>query len=69
MTISYGQQVTVEIKRIKMEGGEPVIKNGFPVVDVFVVSGTVSGVFEPNWCSVYGPGADQAHAIIDLRVK
>lgn len=65
MNIENGQKVKVTIKKIKTINGEPVIKNGFPVVEEFVVEGKVSGVFKDDWCSIYDDKTN--HAIIDLR--
>lgn len=65
VTIRYGQKVVVTIKRVKIKNGHPVMDGPFHQVEEIIVEGTVSGVFENDWCSVYDNKG--SHAVIDLR--
>lgn len=59
MIIEYGQKIKVTIKRV-IEDTKP-----FQKIEEITVEGTVSGVFQEDWCSVYDH--KKQHAIIDLR--
>lgn len=61
MKINYGQKVKLTIKRdVIGDDGNPI----FGKIDIEEIEGTVSGVFQEDWLSVY---AGNKHFIIDLR--